>query len=143
MSFDVTGVSDTWNSIQSEIIDNISINSYSYYETKSTSKNGGVGLNVKNSLVSKLRPYLNFNCNSFEIVWFELDNKNAKSFVIGCVYKHLSSDILLEYFTSIFPKLTNKILFKRDFNIDLLKYSSNKPVEDSMNALFVPTAFHV
>ena len=89
----------------------MSINCYSYYETKST--NQGVGLYVKNSLVSRLWPDLSFNCASFEIVWVELDNKNAKNFLIGCVYSHPCSgiNILLYYFTSLFLKLTSKQVF--------------------------------
>ena len=64
---------------------------FSYYATKSTSQNEGVGLYVKNSLVSRSMPNLSFTCNNFKIVWVELENKNA--FLIGCVYRHPSSDI--------------------------------------------------
>jgi len=35
--FDTIGVSETWNSTQSEILDNININGYSYYGKKSKS----------------------------------------------------------------------------------------------------------
>ena len=68
---------------------------------------------VKTSLASRVRPDFSFNFNSFEVVWVELENKNAKNFLIGCVYSHPSSDIdiLLDYFTSLFPKLTNKQFF--------------------------------
>ena len=89
-------------------------------------------------MISGLRPDLSFNCDSFEIVWVELDNGNAKNFLIGCIFRHPSSDIniLLDYFNLLFPKLTNKQIFLMgDFNIDLLKYHSNTPVKDFVNAL--------
>ena len=138
LSFDIIGVSETWNSTQSEMLDNINIKGYCYNESKSAIQNRGVGLYVKNSLVSRLRPDLSFNCNSFEIVWVELENKNAKNFLIGCAYRQPSSDIiiLLHYFTSLFPKLTSKQIFLMgDFNIDLLKYHSSTSVNDFINFL--------
>ena len=136
MSFDIIDISETWNSTQNEILNNIKINGYSYYETKSTNQNGGVGIYVKNSLSSRLRPDLSFTCSSFEIVWVELENKNKKNFLIDCVYRHPSSDIniLLDYFTSFLPKPTSKQAFLMgDFNIDLLKYNSNALVNDFVN----------
>jgi len=48
--FNIIGVSETWNSTHSETFDNIRISGYSYYETESTSQDGGVGLYAKNFL---------------------------------------------------------------------------------------------
>jgi len=42
--FDVLGVYETWNSVQSEIVADIDINGYTRYETTSLSQNGGVGI---------------------------------------------------------------------------------------------------
>ena len=87
LSFDVIGVSKTWNSIQNEILDNISINGHSYYEKKSASQNGRVGYMLRTlwyvSLCLK-----SFDCNCYEIVWVKLDNKKARNLLIGCIYKH-------------------------------------------------------
>ena len=125
------------------MLDNVNINGYCYYETKSTSHNRGVGFYVKNSLVSRLRPNLSFNCSSFETVWVELENKNAKN-CFGCFYRHPSSDIdiLLDYFISLLSKLTCKLLME-DFNIDLLKHHSNTSVNEFINFCFLTTTFHV
>ena len=65
-SFDIIGVSETWNSVQSEIIADIDINGYKRYDTRSLSQNGGVELYVKSSLSSSKRDDLSFKCDEFE-----------------------------------------------------------------------------
>ena len=45
-SFDVIGMSKTWNSVQNEIVADIDINGYKRYETTSMSQNGGAGIYV-------------------------------------------------------------------------------------------------
>jgi len=52
-SFGVIGVSEIWSSEQSKILTNIDISGYKFYETSSTSQNGGVGLYVKTNLNSR------------------------------------------------------------------------------------------
>ena len=63
---DVIGVSETWSSIQKEPLTNTDIEGYNFYQTKSLSQNGGVGLYVKKPFISSSCENLNFECNEFE-----------------------------------------------------------------------------
>ena len=50
-----------WHSVQYPIMANIDIEGYKFYDTKSLSQNGGVGLYVKTSLISNPCNELSFN----------------------------------------------------------------------------------
>ena len=137
--FDVIGVSETWNSVQSEIVADIDINGYKRYETTSLSQNGGVGIYVKTSLSSSKRDDLTIKCDGFETVWIEVKNRSTKNFLFCCLYRHPRSDIntLILHFNTILPQLTNKQVFiMGDFNINSLNYDSHTPTFDFMNTLF-------
>ena len=144
-SFDVIGISETWNSALNEIIVDIDINGYKRYDTGSISQNGGVGLYVKTSLASSSRDDLNFTCAGFETTWVEVQNKNTKNFLFCCIYRHPRSEIktLILHLHKIIPQLINKQVFiMGDFNINLLDYSSHTPTYDFINTFlsnnFVP-----
>ena len=91
-SFDVIGVSETWNSALNAIVINIDINGYKSYDTGSMGQNGGVGLYVKTSLVSSSRDDFNFKCEGFETTWVEVQNKNTKNLLFCCIYRHPRSE---------------------------------------------------
>ena len=144
-SFDVIGISETWNSALNEIIVDIDINGYKRYDTGSISQNGGVGFYVKTSLASSSRDDLNFTCAGFETTWVEVQNKNTKNFLFCCIYRHPRSEIntLILHLHKIIPQLINKQVFiMGDFNINLLDYSSHTPTYDFINTFlsnnFVP-----
>ena len=80
-SFDIIGVSETWNSVQSEIVFDIDINGYKRYDSRSLSQNGGVGLYVKSYLSSSKRNDLRFKCDGSETVWVEVKNRSNKNFL--------------------------------------------------------------
>ena len=139
VNFDIIGVSETWNQTQNEILTNVSIEEYNHYDTKSSSQNGGVRLYVKKSLNSKLCNNLSLNCDEFEAVWIEIDNKLGKIFLFCCIYRHPGSDIekFTEYLKYTLPKLINKKVFMMgDFNINLLNFNSHAPTNDFVNTFF-------
>ena len=138
-SFDIIGVSEIWNSEQNEIRTNVDISGYKFYDTSSTSQNGGVGLYVKTTLNSRTCDDLNFKCNGFETIWVEIDNKYSKNFLFCCTYRHPGADIenFVSHFRLILPKLLNKQVFiMGDFNINLVKYDSHTPTTDFVNTFF-------
>ena len=53
--FDVIGVSETWNSFENPINNNIEIPGYRNFSNQSHSQNGGVGLYIKSGLNSTPR----------------------------------------------------------------------------------------
>ena len=102
---DVIGVSETWNSIQKEPLTNTDIEGYNFYQRKSLSQNGGVGLYVKKSFISSSCENLNFECNEFETVWVEAENTNGKNYLFCCAYGHPNSDVAVftSFLQSILP----------------------------------------
>ena len=67
---DFIGIFETWSSTQKESLTKTDIG-YNFYSTKSLSQNGGVGLYVNKSFISKSSENLNFGCNGYETVWVE------------------------------------------------------------------------
>ena len=103
------------------------------------SQNGGVGLYVKNSLVSNSCEQLNFRCEEYETIWVEVENRNDKNFLFCCAYRHPNSsiDLFTSHLQSILPKLLNKQVFiMGDFNINLLNYDTHTATNDFANSLF-------
>jgi len=138
-SFDIIGVSEIWSSEQNKVLTNIDISGYKFYDTSSTSQNGGVGLYVKTNLNSKSCDDLNFKCNGFENIWVEIDNKNSKNLLFCCTVRHPGADIetFISNFRIILPKLLNKQVFiMGDFNINLLNYDSHTATSDLVNTFF-------
>ena len=136
---DVIGVSETWSSTQKKSLTNTDLEGFNFYKTKSLSQNGGVGLYVKNSFISKSCENLNFGCNEFATVWVEVENTNDKNYLFCCAYRHLNSDVdvFTSHLQSILPKLTNKQVFiMGDFNINLLHYNEHAPTNEFINNLF-------
>ena len=74
-SFDIIGVSEICSSEQNKILTNVDACGYKFYDTSSTSQIGGVGLFVKTAVNSRTCDDLNFNCNGFETIWIENDEK--------------------------------------------------------------------
>ena len=82
---DVIGIFETWSSTQKESLTKTDIG-YTFYSTKSLSQNGGVGLYVNKSFISKSCENLNFGCNGYETVWVEVESTNDKNYLLCCAY---------------------------------------------------------
>ena len=72
------------------------------YEPTETS-HGGAGLYIKDSLVFNRRDDLNFSSKGdFESCFIELLLHDRKNVIVGCIYRHPSSQISIHQFTSDF-----------------------------------------
>ena len=70
---------------------------FDYTETR----HGETGFYVKDSFQIKVRDDLKFNSpGNFESTFIELIFPNTKQFIIGCIYRHPSSSLSLNHFTS-------------------------------------------
>ena len=141
ISFDVIGVSETWNSYENPIKLNVDIPGYSYFPYQSRSQNGGVALYVKSGLIPMPRLDLSKDNSDFQAVWVEVENKNGKNYLFCCMYRHPSSnlDSFNEYLQETLsnPIVSNKQTFiLGDFNVDLLNYNSHAPTTHYANLFF-------
>ena len=141
ISFDVIGVSETWNSFDVPTKTNVEIPGYSYFHSQSHTQNGGVALYVKSGLTPIPRPDLSKDSTDFESVWVEVENKQGKNYLFSCIYRHptLSFDTFNEYLQETLsnPAVFNKHVFiLGDFNINLFNYNSSTPITNYVNFLF-------
>ncbi len=143
ISFDVIGVSETWNSYENPIKLNVEIPGYSSFPYQSHSQNCGVALYVKSGLIQMPRLDLSKENSDFdfEAVWVEVENKNGKNYLFCCLYWHsnLNLDTFNEYLQEILsdPMVSNKqTFFLGDFNADLLNYNSHTPTTNYANLFF-------
>ena len=136
----IIGVSEIWHSVDNPLSSNVNIPGYTFHKTESLTQNGGVGLYIKDSLVSNSRTDLDSCTNDFETIWVEIENKNDKNFLICCVYRHPSSavDNLTSHFLNLLSKVSsNKLVFiMGDFNVNPLNYASHTPTSDFVNNFF-------
>jgi hypothetical protein len=146
-SFDIIGISET--RLNSSSSSNVFLPNYSFIDTKSTSRAGGVGLYISNKLNSKPREDLNkvlFVNDSLESIFAEISFKNRKNVIVGCVYKHPHMDV--EDFNELFlgplldkiSKENKELILLGDFNIDLLQY---KTVSAYTNFLDLIGSYHL
>ena len=124
---------------KNQIVANIDIEGYNFIHSDSSSKAGGVGLYIKDSLTFTLKEELDLNINSIENIWIQIETSgNKKPITIGVVYRHpVYVAEHLECFSKAMEKLFSKLSSNNkefyimgDFNIDLLKAHSNSFIKN-------------
>ena len=144
VAFDVIGITE--HKIQENgPTTNIDISGYHpFVFNPITTSHGGAGLYIKESLVYVERKDLQFNSTgNHESVFIELIIPNKKNMIIGCIYRHPSSSISIEQFSSeIIDSMLDKITSENktcillgDLNIDLLKSDDREDINMFYNNL--------
>ena len=130
LDFDVIGISEHKIKRGCTPSNNINITGYDEFKFEPTdTTHGGAGFYIKSGLNYNVRYDLNLNDSPHvEAMFVEIFLKDRKNLVVGCVYRHPSSDISIPDFTE---KYLEPILYKvnkekkecvlmGDFNINLL-----------------------
>ena len=100
---------------------------------------GDTGFYIRDNIDFIERPDLSFNsAGDYESCFIEIKFKGKKNLIVGCIYRHPTSEISLEDFSqTIIEPLLEKIKKEKkqctllgDFNINLLKYDSHKETRD-------------
>ena len=90
--FDVLGICETKEQIDSGFVANVSFTGYNMHSTPSKKSAGGVALYIK-SLNNKLREDQKFTNDGFEMIGVEIINSKNKNILCCCVYRHPNSDV--------------------------------------------------
>ena len=124
---------------------NIDIGGYDEFIFEPTgSTHGGAGFYIKNGYDYIPRKDLNLNSTShFEAIFVELILKDRKNLIVGCIYRHPSSDISVndfaeKYLEPIMCKIQREkkeCVLMGDFNVDLLKSSGDNAASKFYNTL--------
>ena len=130
LDFDVIGITEHKIKRGCTPSNNINITGYDEFKFEPTdTTHGGAGFYIKSGLNYKVRHDLNLNDSPHvEAMFVEIFLEDRKNLVVGCVYRHPSSDISIPDFTE---KYLEPILYKvnkekkecvlmGDFNINLL-----------------------
>ena len=138
--FDIIAISET--RLHSTVTErNIDIEGYTFEHTPTSEQCGGVGMNIKNSLVYEVVDSIskaeNGLCDSLIV---EIKNIK-KSPLIGCIYRHHASNIknftensLSDFLQYIDDKNKSSILVG-DFNADLLNIEKHNDTHDYYDIL--------
>lgn len=110
---------------------------------------GGVCMYVSNKVKYKTRKDLCIANSDYESCFIEIERKNAKNILVGVVYRaHTSIDNFTSDIDKVFNKMNseNKITYVMgDFNIDLLKDDTNRPIHDYIDLIYsyslIPTIY--
>ena len=144
-NFDVIGISEHKIKKGSSPSNNIALIGYNEFEFEPTgTTHGGTGFYIKQGLDYKMRDELSINIpGQLEASFVEIILPDKKNLIVGCFYRHPSSPISVRDFTSeqlepILSKISKEkkeIALMGDFNVDLLKTSSNNSAGEFFNNL--------
>ena len=141
LNIDVIGISETSQRENTSFDTNVSIDGYHKpFINGSKTSRGGVAIYARANLNIWERDDLSIVNNDFESVWTEIEVKNSKNIICGCLYRHPTNKI--ENFCNYISKCLTKITKEKkecyllgDFNIDLLKYDTCNSYRDFLNTL--------
>ena len=98
---DVFTMSETW--LDESVCLNLAIDGYSLERRDRDCQGGGIGCYIKSSICYSRRRDL--ECNDIEIMWVEIRIPNARSWLIGIVYRAPSSHV--DFFSKLERNLEN------------------------------------
>ena len=117
------------------------MNGYNLEHTPTETSFWGSLFHVKNKLNYISRKYPNIsNKNELESTFIEILTSSGKNIIVGCIYRHPCmhssefNDIYLKDFLENLTHENKTIVIMGDFNIDLLKYDTEKGSADFLDS---------
>ena len=134
-NFDIIGISEHRIHKDNLPSNNIDISGYKEFVFEASKTNSRcTGFHIKDNLVYNHRNDIQINSpTNYESMFIEIIFSNKQNLIVGCIYRHPSSQISVEDFTNLhLEPILNKInlgkkqcVLMGDFNIDLLKVESD------------------
>lgn len=135
---EIIAISET--KLKDDNIYNINIPNYSFINTNSKTAAGGVGIYILKDLRFIRRHDLECSTASFESCWIEIIRQKQKNMIIGCIYRHPSSDCT-EFCETLKEQLNDlnnsgkEIFILGDININLFNYNTDNKTSDFLDML--------
>ena len=133
LKFDIIGITETRLKKSSIRNINIDLKGYTIEHTPTEANCGGALLYINNTFNYTVRNDLRiYQKKEIESIFMEIVNPKGKNVIVGCIYRHPSLnptefvDILIQELLQKMSKEDKTIVLLGDFNIDLLKYDTNK-----------------
>ena len=138
----IIAISETRIRKNKEPLSIIDIPGYNYEFTPTEAEKGGTLLYISQDLKYKNRSDLNISqAKELESSFIEIENKNSKNTIMGCIYKHPNMSIT-EFISDFLEPLLTKMFFEKkevvpleDYNINLLNCDSDKNTSDFLELL--------
>jgi len=144
-NFSIVGISEHKILKDSLPSNNIKIPGYKDFIFEPTETNcGGAGFYIKDNLDHIIRMDLQINSPAhYESIFIEIKFPDKKNLVVGCLYRHPSSNISVQEFTNehldpVLQKISmenKQCVLMGDFNINLLKIDTNSSSNSFYNTL--------
>ena len=138
---DIIGITET--KLNQFSIDSLNLNNYTLTHINNSKTNaGGTALYTSNSLKVTPRPDIQFEMDSVESSWCEIDNGNHnKTIVVGCIYRHPHNNLTVftDQLNNIIRSINSnkqELFLCGDLNIDFMKVSSHLHTEEYLDMLF-------
>ena len=133
IKFNIIGITETRLKKHSIRNINIDLNGNAIEHTPTEASCGGALLYIDSSLNYIVRNDLKlYKKRELESVFIEIINPKGKNVIVSCIYRHPSmnpTEFTDIYLSELLQKLSREdktIMLMGDFNIDLLKYDTNK-----------------
>ena len=133
IKFNIIGITETRLKKHSIRNINIDLNGYAIEHTPTEASCGGALLYIDISLNYIVRnDFKLYKKRELESVFIEIINPKGKNVIVACIYRHPSmnpTEFIDIYLSELLQKLSREdktIMLMGDFNIDLLKYDTNK-----------------
>ena len=127
---------------------NIDINGNNLEHTPTEASCGGSLLYIKNQLHYISRKDLNiYKKSELESTFIEILTSSGKNVIVGCIYRHLCmhpsefNDIYLKDLLENLSHENKTIVIMGDFNIDLLKYDTEKDSADFLDSIMLVSSY--
>ena len=146
--FSIIGISETH--LKDKPNDYYNLPNYNIeYTNRIGREKGGVCLYIKDHIKYKLRQDLCIANSNLESCFIEIENSFGKNVLVGEVYRaHTSIDDFTRDIGKIYSKLSSenkKLYIMGDFNIDLLKEDTQRPIHDYLDMTYsyslIPTIY--
>ena len=130
---------------------NAKLSWYHFYHKDTTTRWGGVGFFIKESLSISISKEFDLNIPNCEDMWIQLDLGNNKKCVVRVIYRHPKQKLseFCKSFESTIEKLSSRKLMYYiggDFNADSLKSNSDINIKGFMNLTYslgcIPLIIH-
>ena len=140
---DIIALSETKLTETVNLNPDVDLSGYSFIYKKSKTHFGGVGLYISDQIDYKIREDLDLsekNCDC-QTLFIEVDSNNKEKQVLVVFYRHPRNDFrrFHKEFEILLRKLSDKktnFEFFGDYNIDYLKISKSKTVEEYTDMVF-------
>lgn len=135
---EIIAISET--KLKDQNIYNINIPNYSFINTNSKTSSGGVGMYISKDLDYIRRHDLECSTAAFESCWIEISRQKQKNIVVGCIYRHPSSDCV-EFNEKLKEQLNDldnsskEVFILGDINVNLFNYNTDNKTSDYLDML--------